>query len=124
MQTEKGGIIIGSLKGVGTALITTLIGIIVFGFIVKAATLGSSVISAVNQFLKVISLFLGCLFSAGNGRGLFKGLIIGALYTALVYLLFSLLFDGITFGGGFFIDLIFALVVGGLSGIITVNVKK
>ena len=118
MGESKSGTVYGVIKGVGTALITTLLGIIIFGFIVKAATLSPSVIKAVNQFLKVISVFLGCIFSAGNGKGLIKGVLVGLFYTVIVYLIFNLLFSGIAFDGSFFIDLIFSCVIGGLAGII------
>ena len=93
MQTEKNGIVFGTIKGVSTAIITSLLGIIIFGFIAKGAMLGSAVIGAVNQFIKIISVFLGCMFSAGEGKGLIKGLLIGGLYTVIIYLLFAMLFQ-------------------------------
>jgi len=124
MRAEKDGAVYGVVKGVGTALITSLLGIIIFGFIVKLAMLNSSVIGAVDQFIKIISVFLGCMFSVGKGKGLIKGLLIGGIYSTLMQLIFAMIFGGITFGKGFFIDLAFMIIVGALSGVITVNVKK
>lgn len=123
MSSNNTNAVVGVVKGVGAALIATLIGVIIFGFIVKAAALSGTVIGAVNQFLKIISLFLGCLFSSGKGVGLIKGLVIGALYTVIINLIFSLILGAGTFDG-FFINLLFGVVVGSLSGVITANVKR
>jgi putative membrane protein (TIGR04086 family) len=124
MSSNNDSAIVGVVKGVGAALIATLFGIVILGFIVKSAAFSGAVIGAVNQFLKIISLFLGCLFSSGKGVGLIKGLIIGALYTVIVNLIFSLVLSVGIFDGKFFIDLIFAMIVGGLSGVVTANVKR
>ena len=76
MRAEKDGAVYGVVKGVGTALITSLLGIIIFGFIVKLAMLNSSVIGAVDQFIKIISVFLACTLSLKDRAGLISGIII------------------------------------------------
>lgn len=101
----------------------TLILILIFAIIVKYANLSDGVIKAVNQFIKCISLFLGCFFCVKEGKGLFKGALIGVLYFGFMLILFSVLG-----GGGFslatLLDGVLCLTVGGASGIITANVKK
>ena len=76
-----------------------------------------------NQFIKIISVFIGCLFSFSGVKGLIRGAITGLTVTVITYLIF-LLFGAASFGTGFLIDLALLTVVGAISGIIAVNVKK
>lgn len=121
---EKATFISSVIKGVLTALIITLVGVLIFGFILKITGLSSIVIKSVNQFIKVISIFLSCSFCVRGQFGLVKGGIIGVISSVLTLLLFSLFGVGENVMQNFFVELIFALVVGALSGIIAVNVKK
>jgi putative membrane protein (TIGR04086 family) len=112
------------IKGVATSVIVTLVSVLIFAFIVKSATLNSSVIKSVNQFIKIISVFLGVITSVRGKMGLVKGIIIGALATIFTYIIFAFISGSVQFGKEFFCDLIFGLIVGGISGIIAVNIKK
>ena len=112
------------VKGIATALIITLLGVLIFAGVVKIATLNSLVIKAVNQFIKILSVFLGCSFSLKENKGLLKGGIVGVGATVLTYLIFALIGSGVSFGLSFVLDLILALVVGCVSGVIAVNVKS
>lgn len=125
MQEDvKGGFFSCVFKGIGVALTVTLIGVFIFAFVIKAACLSSGVIKAVNQFIKILSIFLACMFSIKGGSGFLKGAIIGLLSMVVTYLVFLLMGSGATFDGGFILDLVFGLVVGAISGIITVNLKR
>ncbi len=125
MEKSKGGAFIKEIiKGVCTAVIVALLSVLIFAFIVKLACLGNSVIKAVNQFIKVIAIFLGCTFGIKNGLGLIKGMLIGGISCMITGLVFSLCQVGSGLNAGFIIDLIFTAVIGGICGIIVVNVKK
>lgn len=115
--------VLETLRGMILSTVITLVSILLFALIVKVANLSSSVIKPVNQFIKAISLFLGCFFSVKAGKGLIKGAIVGIVYTVFIYVLFSLI-GGNAFKTGFFIDLIAGALIGALSGVISVNVKK
>jgi len=112
------------LKGIITTVTITLVAVLIFAWIVKTASLGVSVIKAVNQFIKVISIFLGCFFSLSSGKGLIKGAIVGGISAIITYLIFALIGGELVLGVSFIIDLIFCIIVGGICGIISVNVKK
>ena len=116
-------IIFTVVKSVVMAVIISLISILIFAFIVKVASLSSGTIKAVNQFIKVIALFLGCFTFINGSRGAIKGAIIGVFYILLLYLLFYIFGSG-EFGIGFFIDLICCSIVGVISGIISVNIRR
>ncbi len=123
-MNENGGVVKNIVKGVLGAVIVALVGVLIFAFIIKVACLNGGVIKSVNQFIKILAVFLGCAFSVRGKGGLIKGALIGMISMAVVYLLFALFGSAITFGAGFIIDIIFGLIVGAISGIITVNVKK
>ena len=112
-----------TLKGVILASIITLVSILFFALIVKLADLGGGTIKAVNQFIKIVSLFLGCFFNLRGGKGLLKGVSVGIFYTLFIYVVFSFL-GGNAFGTGFFIDLAFGLTVGAVSGVAAVNLRR
>ena len=123
-NVKQSGFIGGVIKGISTVIIITLLSVLVFAGIVKLATLSSSVIKAVNQFIKIISVFLGCAFTVKESKGLIKGIIIGAISTVITYLLFALIGGGVSFGLNFLLDVVLGVVVGGTSGVISVNFKK
>ena len=125
MEKSKGSAFIKEItKGVCTTVIVVLLSVLIFAFIVKFSYLGNGVIKAVNQFIKVISVFLGCTFGIKNGLGLIKGALIGGISCLITSLVFSLCQVGLGLNVGFIIDLIFTAVIGGICGIIVVNVKK
>lgn len=111
------------IKGILTGVIATIAGILIFAVIVNLTGINQSVIKGVNQFIKIISVFIGCFFSFSGEKGLIKGAISGLTITVITYLIF-LLFGAASFGTGFLIDLALLTVVGAISGIIAVNVKK
>ncbi len=115
--------IIMIIRGIIISVLIMLASILLFALIIKIAVLPESVIKPVNQFIKVLSIFLGCFFSLKGGMGLIKGIALGVVSTAITYILF-LFIGGELYFTQFLLDLLFGLIVGGLSGIITVNVRK
>ncbi len=118
------GFFSGIIKAVFSAVIITLVGVLIFAGLLKFALLSEGVIKAVNQFIKILAIFLGCSFSIRGKNGLVRGALMGVLTTIITYLLFSLFCGEMMFGDNFFLDLIFTSVIGAISGIISVNIKK
>lgn len=112
------------LKSVAAAVIITLVGILAFAFVIKMAYLNSSVIKAVNQFIKVLSIFLGCFIFVRENGGFIKGALVGGLTAVIVYLIFALMGGEFSFGTSFLIDLIFQTIIGAISGVLAVNLKR
>ena len=124
MQSDsQKGFVLSVLSGAFVATITALISILIFASIIKVFTLDNSVVKTVSQFLKVLAIFLGCMFSLRDNKGLIKGATVGVVFTAVIYLLFKLVDGTIVFGSSFIVDLLFGLIVGAISGIISVNLK-
>lgn len=112
------------LKATIISLAILLIGILVFSVVVKFAVLNNGVIKAVNQFIKTLAIFLGVFFSVKEGKGLLKGMIVGVAFTLLSYIVFSVMAGEQLFTLSFLIDVVFGTIIGIISGIIVVNIKK
>jgi len=112
------------IKGANLSLIVSLISILIFGFIVKEACLNDSVIKCVNQFIKIVSIFLGCSFFLKGEKGLIKGAMIGLLFFILTSLIFALFSGGLAIDLSLILDLLFCTIIGAICGIISVNVNK
>ncbi len=121
---NNNGIIKNSLKGIMLAISFLIIGILIFAVIAKITKLDSFLIKPINQVIKVIALLVACTFSIKENKGVAKGAIIGGASGLFLYALFALVL-----GNGFFqtlwvVDVIFMCVIGGICGIIAVNIKR
>ena len=111
------------IKATALSLICSLLGILIFAFIVKAVALSDGTVKSVNQFIKVIAVFIGCFFSVKGKLGIVKGGVSGALFTVLLYAVFALMSGSKIFSAEMFADISFTAIIGGISGIIAVNVR-
>ena len=123
-MSERAGFFSGIIKGALTAVIITLVGVLIFAGITKFTLFNNGVIKAVNQFIKILAIFLGCSFNIRGNNGLIRGGVLALLSTVITYSLFSLFCGTSAFNQNFLFDLIFTTIIGAISGVITVNVKK
>lgn len=114
------------LKGVLIALFFSLISILLFAFVLKFTNISESVITPVNQIIKGLSVFFGVSFALKKQRemGLVSGLLIGFIYTFVAFVVFSILGGHFNFDLSLLVDGVFSAIVGGICGIICVNLKK
>lgn len=112
-------------KGAIIAVSITLVLILLFAILIKIANIPDSVITPVNQVIKIVSIFVGCFLTLKKypQKGLITGASIGAVYTILAFLVFSLLGGTFSINLSFLSDLFFSLIIGGLCGIFAVNKK-
>ena len=110
------------VKGVVLSVAITFALTFLFALILQLFNLGDGAIRPVNTILKVVAVFLGCFLSVRAEKGLLKGAIVGGI--SLLLTCFALGAIGGHFPSLFFLELLFGVIVGGISGIITVNVKK
>lgn len=108
------------LKGAIYALIISLLGILLFAFIIKLTGLSDRLIKPINQVIKVISILFGCFFAFKKNREktLLNGLFIGIVYTILAFLLFSALNGSFNFSKTIFVDILFGGIVGIIASVI------
>ena len=113
-----------SVKAAAIAIVTALVFVLVFSFIVKLTGLSGGAVKVVNQFIKVVSLIVGCLFALGSEKGLISGCLTGLIFGVITYFLFALISGGVSVGIEFIWEVTLCCVIGCLSGVLTVNVKK
>lgn len=114
------------LKGVLVGLCASMLGILLFAFVLRFTNVSDKIISPVNQVIKGVSIFLGVFVALKKHKksGLLNGLLIGFLFTIVAFLVFSLLDGAFCFDRTFLNDIVFGSIIGGICGIICVNLKK
>ena len=123
-ESSYGNGLFSIIKGVGIAVACSFLSAVVFASVLRASSLSDSVIYPVNQMLKSVSILLGVLVAVRGEKGLIKGAAVGALYTAVSYLLFASIGGDFSLSWLILAELLLCVVVGGLSGIIAVNLKR
>lgn len=126
LKNEKSGLFLSLVKGVSIGLCVSLVGILLFAFVLRWTAISDKVISPVNQVIKGVSIFFGVFFGLKKHKknGLLSGLLIGFLYTISAFLVFSLLDGAFCFDKTLLSDIIFGTIIGAICGIISVNLKK
>ena len=111
------------VKGSLIAVSVSLFLILIFAFLIKIFNIPDYLIKPINQVIKIISVFIGVLFALKKlpQKGLLSGMLIGVIYTILAFLIFSFLSGKFTFSFTILIDVLCALVIGGLCGVFFVN---
>lgn len=115
------------LQSVKAAVLATLFSVafaLLFSVFLRFVPLSDKVAAPVCQVLKYVALSLGCMLAVKDDGGWWKGLLAGAVFTALSFLSFS------AFGGHFsltwliLVDLLLGLAVGAAAGVLAVNLRK
>ena len=109
------------VKGAILSLVLTLMFVLVFACIMKAAILPTEIISSVNAVIRIAAIFLGCQLSLRAERGAIKGVLLGAAYTMLSTLVFGIMAKILPTVSAFALHFLISCVVGAISGIIAVN---
>lgn len=114
------------IKGSLIALCISLVGILIFAFILKFASISDKAIRPINQIIKGVSVLIGVFVAMRkvDKMGLIGGLLIGLVYTMLAFVVFSILDGNFEFNLTLLNDLLFGGIMGAICGIIAVNVKR
>lgn len=112
------------IKAVLAAAIFSMVGVLIFSFIIQLCSLSSGVIIPVNQVLKIIAIALGGILFIRGDRGLLKGAIYGVAAVFVTYLLFSIIASSFSVTWLFLVEIILGAFAGAVSGIIGVNIRR
>lgn len=114
------------IKGSLIALCISLVGILIFAFILKFASISDVAIRPINQIIKGISVLVGVFVAMRkvDKMGLVGGLLIGLIYTVIAFVVFSILDGNFQFNLTLLNDILFGSIMGAICGIIAVNVKR
>ena len=123
---SRGYNILTLAKSVFWALSVSLLCILIFAFVVKFTALPESAIMPINQVIKFLSIFIGCWVASKKikSNGWLWGLVIGAVYTLLAFIVFSILDGEFRFTLSLLNDFVFGAIAGLISGIIAFNLRK
>ena len=126
LSENKRSNIITLLGGTLLSISMTLVLILVFALFIRFFDISNNLIFPINQVIKVISLFFGISMVVRklNTNGLKNGIILAFTYYIFNYLIFSILQGNFSFGLGNLYDAILTTIIGGLIGIILVNLRK
>lgn len=116
-----------AVQPIKAAIVSTLIGLVLsvlFAVVCYFFPMSPKVVLIVTQSLKCLSLLLGCLLCVTREGGWWKGLVAGALFTALSFLTFSAVGGDFSLSWLILLDLLSGVLVGTLGGIAAVNLRK
>ncbi|MBQ3502622.1 MAG: TIGR04086 family membrane protein [Clostridia bacterium] len=113
------------LKASLIGVVISILLVLVFAFILKFVDLNSNVIAIVDQIIKILSIAVVVIsLNRAEGNLLIKGIVAGAVYSVITFIVFSILNGGVNFGIGILTDILFSALVGGASAILINIIKK
>ncbi len=118
------GGILQVIKAVAVALVASVFLTAVFALVLRVCPLDSGWITIVAQILKGVALVVGVLLFVKGEKGLLKGAVCGLFFSMLGYLTFAALGGGFALSWLILVELLLFLLVGGVAGLVAVNVKK
>lgn len=126
VNTLKERSIISVIKGTVVSVAITLILILLFAVLIRFLSIPESAIFPVNQVIKALSIFIGLLVitKGAKEKGLIKGLLLGLLYFILNHVIFSILQGAFSVTISNIYDLLLTTLMGGILGLIAVNIGK
>ena len=117
---------INLLKGSITAIVITLISLVIFSTVLANTNINENTIIPVIIAVTAISILIGSIISVSkiSKKGLLNGALVGLIYITIIYLLSSLVNGNFSFDLNSLIIIISAIIAGMFGGIIGVNLKR
>lgn len=114
------------LRGALAGVLLSVVGILIFAFILKALHAPDGSIYVVNMIIKILSVLVGTMVALGKctGKGVLVGAATGLLYALIGYAVFSLMKGSLAMGAGFWSELLTAVAAGAISGILVKNMRQ
>lgn len=114
------------LKGSITAIVITLISLVIFSTVLANTNINENTIIPVIIAVTEISILIGSIISVSkiSKKGLLNGALVGLIYIAIIYLLSSMVNGNFSFDFNSLIIIISAIIAGMFGGIIGVNLKR
>ena len=101
-------------------IVCTLLGTMIFAFVLKFANLSNTFISYVNDLIKLFSIFIMvmCLKRKSEEKLLVRSIVAGIIYAILSFILFSILNASFVFDMTVIYNLLFAIIVSMICSVI------
>ena len=126
METfEKNDVILKIIKGVGIAILFSLVFLTIFSALLTYTSLSENLIQPVVISVTGISILVGSFFATRKvgKNGILKGITVGLIYILLIYFISSIVNNGnFSLNLGSIIMILAGIICGAIGGIIGVNI--
>ena len=126
METfEKNDVILKIIKGVGIAILFSLVFLTIFSALLTYTSLSENLIQPVVISVTGISILVGSFFATRKvgKNGILKGITVGLIYILLIYFISSIVNNGnFSLNLGSIIMTLAGIICGAIGGIIGVNI--
>lgn len=125
-KVNKKQLFVSLLSAVLVSVASTLIMILLFALLIRFFNINDIWIFPVNQIIKAISIMFGVIImlKQNHSQGFYKGIILGITYFLLSTVVFSILQGSFSFKLNNLYDMLLTTLIGGIIGIIVVNIRK
>lgn len=122
---DKNGSILVIGKGVLIAYGISIILIIIYGILLVATSLSEATLPTAIMIITMVSIALSAIYTAVKvtSRGWLNGAIVGLIYMVILFLIGLIFNTGIAIDSFIFFRLFMGFIVGGLAGVIGINLK-
>lgn len=123
-EVKKSATVLEVIKALVIAVIVSLALILVAALVIKLCNLKTEYIPVINQIIKGLSIVIGCVIAIKYKPNTWlKGIVVGILYIAVAFVIFSLLDGEFVFGLNILNDVALGGITGMISGILA-GLKK
>lgn len=124
-NSESSNNIVRVLKGSILAIITSIIGLIIFAMVLTYTNVNENIIPTVIIVITAISILIGSQITTSKIKknGIVNGILVGLIYILFLYLISSIISKNFSFNNYAIIMVATSIAIGGLGGIIGVNRK-
>lgn len=114
------------LKGTVGTLLFTFSGIVVLSFLMTKLVFSKHMFNVLYLVISLISLAIGAMIAAKKkqSKGLLVGFGVTVLYSVIIYIVCLIINGGFSFNMFELFKLVAALIVGGLGGVLGVNMQE
>ncbi|MCI6277886.1 MAG: TIGR04086 family membrane protein [Clostridium sp.] len=121
---EKSEFFFNISKGVLRSVIVTTILLAIYSILMNFVDFSMKTVSVVYMVISCVSIVYGAIYaSKTNGhKGWISGLAVSAFYMTLLLVLTALINGGLGFSGVMVVQILLALGVGTLSGMLGINI--
>lgn len=121
---SKENYIFDFIKGLIVSILLSLALVVGFALCLKWFNIDEKTILPVTFGIKYVSVIVGSIVGVkGENKGLLKGGLFGLVYSLLSFVVFSILSNSFIFDLTSLLDVVSAILLGGIVGIIKVNRK-
>lgn len=113
------------IKSSVLGVLVSVVLVLVLAFILKFVELSDGMITIIDEIIKIISIFIATvnLVKKSPYKLLYKGAVVGSVYTILTFIVFSALKGSYSFGATLVVDIVLGAVVGIIVAVM-INIFK